>query len=219
MIQKIDGVTETEKLRQLDTLVLTDPCPDSRVNAIYLLTQTADNQRSVFERGVELHLACRAPIVIIDDKAKKRNWGYPGATRWRRKLVSMGVPESSIITIACTESLNTLTESLAFAKYAKSQGWNRVVIVAPPFHQSRAFFSVVTAAAHYKTRLHIYNQAGTVLCWNRVARHSQGKDKMKRFMFPLSEGRRINSYQKVSIPITLLGTDEVIRYILRRGRK
>lgn len=217
---QICAITESEKLRQLDTIVLTDTLPE-RIDAIYLLTETADNQRSSLERGAKLHKRCGAPVVIIADKAKKRNWGYPGATRWRRKLVSMGVADSAIITVACNDSLNTLTESLAFVAYAKSRGWKSVVIVAPPFHQSRAFLSVVTANAHCKAGLRLYSQAGTFLSWNKVARHSGGVDRAKRFMFPLSEGRRINTYQnpKVSIPIPLLATDEVIHYIVRRGKK
>lgn len=214
-------ITEAEKLRQLDTMVLTDMLPEGvRFDTIYLYSETADNQRSVLEQGVVLHKKHAAPVAIVDDWAREWNRGHPGAMRWGIRLAACGV--RSVCVVPCNAPLNTLTESLALAAYAKEHKWNRIVIVAPPFHQTRCFVSMVTAAMHMRRpHLRIYNAVGTHLNWRRSARHSQGKDRMKRFLFPVTEARRIFAYQDPakSVPISLLPTDEVIRYLLWRGQK
>lgn len=62
----------------------------------------------------------------------------------------------------------------AMVRFAKEEGMQNVVIVAPQFHLMRAFMSAVVATAVYYPQLRIHPRLGE-LDWNAPVRHSQGK--------------------------------------------
>ncbi len=203
------NATPEMRLLQLNTIVMNRLFPlDWTSMPVYLFSETSDNVQSVLEVGKQCLYYGGGPVCIIDD-ADKTNDGYPGASVWKESL-----EKCRIITLTPGASLNTLTESLAVAAVAKEEKWDSLVIIAPPFHQLRAFISMVTAVSTvgYPT-VRIYNKVGVTLPWYAQARHSQGTLTAKRSDLILTEAERILKYQQEGTPVPLLSTERVLEYL------
>jgi hypothetical protein len=181
---------ETADLVSLNTRVLCDEEPD-QVSAIYLFGQTRDNQTSVLNRGVEILRGRSIPLVICGCGEVS---GYPGVDVWREELIQLGVPPEGILNVPSVEPLNTLTEAIGLVQEAKRKGWKTIQIVASPFHQLRAFMSVIQALKQEYPELKAYNRVGTTLGWNEVVVHNQGTHTNVRKNFILSELERLETY-------------------------
>lgn len=208
-------------LLQLSTIVLSEvSLPDNwKCLPTYLLSETLDNEQSVLKVGEDILCSGGGPVYIIDD-ADLTNNAYPGALKWKKALERsqkchgiVNHDNIKTITLASNTLLNTLTESLAVATIAQKEKWSSLTIVAPPFHQLRVFISMVTAAHFVGYQIRIYNKVGVTLPWYVQARHSQGTLIAKRSDLILSEIARILKYQKDSIPIPLLSTEKVLKYL------
>lgn len=199
-----------EKLLQLATLVLTDPITGIPLAPTYLFSHTADNQESVIETGVRLLSSSRASTLVIMDGHAETPEGYPGARAYSRLLEERGISRTSIKVIPFGGYLNTLTEANAVVAYALKQKWDKLIIVSPPFHQLRAFISMVTAVRKHNTNLRVYNQIGAVLPWDETARHSQGILVRVRRDLIIEEIRRIEKYTEKG---DLLPAHEILEYL------
>jgi hypothetical protein len=155
-------------------------------------------------------------IVLIDDQHGE-NTGYPGAKAWKDYLYYSGnLAPSHIITVPCLELLHTFSEALALVRHAKECGWKSLIIVAPPFHQLRAFISVVSAIRKLGvTDLRVYNQVGTTLPWHEESRHSQGTLKATRLGLVLTELARVYRYHEKG---DLVSVSEVLDYLEWRDK-
>ncbi|HEY4498876.1 MAG TPA: hypothetical protein VJH94_02310, partial [Candidatus Paceibacterota bacterium] len=120
----------------------------------YLFSETKDNEDSVMTQGIHMLSDNSAQILCIINDVTGTNSGYPGATVWRKKLLRQGALLSEIAIIPCREQLNTYTESFAVATHAKENGWKNLTIVAPPFHQLRAFTSICELRNSLFSRFH-----------------------------------------------------------------
>ncbi|MDO8482535.1 MAG: hypothetical protein Q7S86_01800 [bacterium] len=204
-------LTEAEKSLQLEVLVLTDSRPRAG-NTMYLLSETSDNERSGFMaacRHVESGLVAR--VAIIDD-VSRTNTGYPGAAEWVSALARADI--HGVLEIPCEAHLQTLSEAFAVVTFAERVGWRELIICAPPFHQKRAFMSMVTAVKHlYPKGLRVYNIPGVTLPWGEECRHSQGTFTATRKQLIVEEARRIEQYQKQGTPAVLVSVDEVLEYV------
>ncbi|MBI2476203.1 MAG: hypothetical protein HYV67_03095 [Candidatus Taylorbacteria bacterium] len=209
--------TEAEKLLQLATMVLTDTI--HRAPAAYLFGQTADNKHSVLERGAELLRDNVVSRLLLHDAQGEKNKGYEGIGVWKKHLSEGGVRASQITGIPCLELGHTFSEAKALAKYAHDQGWGKLIIVAAPFHQLRAFISMVTAIRLLQnTTLRVYNQVGSTLPWDQKVLHSQGILMATRQDLIVEELRRIKRYQRQS-KLMRLGADGLmfLKTALRNG--
>lgn len=174
----------------LNTLVLCDETV-AEVDAVYLFGQTVDNQESVLQKGVEIAEGQNIPLVICGSSAVS---GYPGFEAWKQELMGRGIDVDNIIGTHPVEPLNTLTEAIGLVQEAKRKQWKTITIVAAPFHQLRAFMSVVHALTTEYPSLKVYNQVGSTLNWNEVVFHNQGTNQNVRRNFIESERERIQKY-------------------------
>jgi len=197
-----------EKRQQLLALVLADGVENNRWPT-YLFSETANNEDSVMRRGVRMMNDGSAEMLYIIDDTTRTNSGYPGADTWKKKLSGL-VLTTDVETIPCKEPLNTFTESLAVASLAKERNWNALYIVAPSFHQMRAFISMVSAMKKLNAPVRVYNKVGMAQPWGDTVAHSQGTLVRTRLELVVEESRRIETYTAKG---DLLPIEEVLQYI------
>jgi hypothetical protein len=195
--------------------VLCDIDPEIEAEGAYLFGQTADNQLSVFETGVNLVRQRQARQVLIPDSAPR--CGYPGFRAWHQALSVSGLGEADVvgIPIAPCSSMNTLTEAEALVRYAMANGMARVFVVATPFHQLRAFITIVSVVLREFPELRVYNRVGTALPWDQTVLHSQGVLQCTRSELIQSELARIERYRRKG---DLVPEDQVLSYLRWRDR-
>jgi hypothetical protein len=194
---------------------LCDPLPDLPADGAYLFGQTADNQQSVFETGVDLVKRQRARRLLIPDSTPR--CGYPGFRVWRQALGDLGLGESDIagVSTASLPGLNTLTEAEALVRHARAEGMARILVVAPPFHQLRAFITTVSVVLREFPGLRVYNRVGVAQPWDDTVVHSQGVLQCTRTDLIHSEIVRIERYRRKG---DLVSQDEVLAYLQWRDR-
>lgn len=199
-----------EKLYQLNTMVLTDPPAPDEMLPVYLFTETPDNQESVLKRGAELFHSGKALNILLINNLGGSEPGYPGAPPWQKRLRELNIPDEKVILIPFHEPvLHTLSEAMAMARFAKERSWNKVIVIAPPFHLCRCFLSTVTAVRHLNPELGVYAKVGITQSWHGHAVHSQRVVQGLRKNLIVGELRRIKRYQRKSKFLRLL-TDGIL---------
>ena len=93
-----------------------------------------------------------------------------------------------------TDILHTRIESDAVVQFAKARGYERLLVVSVPFHQERAFISMVTAALRLYPSLKLYSRPGEPQRWDEVVTHSQGTLRGTRIELIAEEQKRIRAY-------------------------
>ena len=201
------------ELLEITIRTLCDVRADSTIDAVYVYSQTEDNQSSVLSAAHELLLEKRIRKILIADSAPKS--GYPGYSIWKKKLGEMGVPESSLLGVDLREtaSLNTLIEANAMIRFAEQQQYTSIYVVASPFHQLRAFMTSVTAAQKYYPEIKIYSHNGHPLPWLDRVVHSQGETSGLRRELIGGEFERIKKYQQKG---DLAQDTDVLNYLNQR---
>jgi len=200
------------KLIELSVRTLSDTGPATTADALYLFGQTASNQASVFSAA----LNSRAKNMLILDTLPRS--GYPGFALWKSELIKRGAAEQRIRPVAMddTELLNSRTESIALIEYATTRNIHTLEIVAPPFHQIRAFMTVITIILEQKADIAVYSRPGKPMPWTETAVHSQGKLNAPRSRLIHEELIRIETYQQKG---DLASTDDVLAYLNSRDQK
>ncbi|RJP82052.1 MAG: YdcF family protein [Desulfobacteraceae bacterium] len=198
---------------ELLTRILCDIRPERPVDAAYLYCQTRENQESVFQAArVLLRHSFAQEIWILNTTEKG---GYPGFSDWQRQLLDMGLDRNRIVGVTDPETsgLHTRIESQALIRFAKKRGCRSLYVVAPPFHQLRAFMTAVTLALEEFPELRIYSFPGSALSWQAEVTHSQGKLKADRRSLIHEELLRIAAYQDKG---DLALFDPVLQYLNQR---
>jgi hypothetical protein len=192
---------------------LADVRPSGVVAAAYLFAQTQPNQPSVFMAARELVAQERVRKVLISDCSPKS--GYPGAVACRQAMIEFGIPAGAIeeVPMEPAEILHTLIESQMVVRFAKAQGYRRLIVVASPFHQERAFITMVTAALREYPSLKLYSVPGAPQPWDEVVTHSQGTLQGTRAELIAEEQKRIEKY---TVQGDLLSRDSIVEYLRTR---
>jgi hypothetical protein len=174
--------------------ILADVRPSEVVEGAYLFAQTEPNQESVFATGRELAEQGRVRKLLISDCTPKS--GYIGAVACRRAIIESGIPAGMIeeVPMEPTEILHTLIESQKVVRFALAQGYQRLIVVSAPFHQERAFMTMVTVALQEYPALKLYSIPGAPQPWDEVVTHSQGKLRGTRAELIAEEQKRIERY-------------------------
>ena len=180
--------------RELLLRILADVRPSEVIDGAYLFAQTEPNQESVFAAAAELIERGRARKVLISDCSPKS--GYIGAAAYRRAMIEFGIPTSVIeeVPMEPTEILHTLIESENVVRFAKAQGYQRLMVTSAPFHQERALMTIVTIAMREYPSLKVYSYPGAPRPWDEVVTHSQGRLRGTRAELIAEEQRRIEKY-------------------------
>jgi len=203
---------ETELLLR----IFSDAGPSGTAETAYLFAQTQPNQDSVFAAARELlDRGAMRKILISDCRAKS---GYPGAAAWRAAMADYGISPDAVdeVPMEPTEILHTLIESQAVVRFAKAQGYERLVVVSSPFHQERAFITVVTAALREYPSLKVYSLPGEPQSWDEVVTHSQGVQESTRAEWIAAEQQRIETYTAKG---DLVERNKVLDYLRRRDEE
>jgi hypothetical protein len=193
--------------------ILADVPPSGIVERAYLFAQTEPNQQSVFVVGRELIEQERVHKLLISDGTPQS--GYIGAAAYREAMIASGVPAGVIeeVPMEPTEILHTLTESQKMVRFAKAQGYERLIVVSSPFHQERAFITMVTAALRQYPSLKLYSVPGAPQPWDEVVTHSQGKLRGTRAELIAEEQKRIETY---TVQGDLLPCEVILEYLRTR---
>lgn len=180
--------------RELLLRILADVRPSEVAEGAYLFAQTEPNQESVFAAAGELIERGRVRKVLISDCSPKS--GYIGAAAYRRAMVQFGIPASVIeeVPMEPTEILHTLIEAENVVRFAKARGYQRLMVVSAPFHQERAFITIVTVAMRECPSLKVYNYPGAPQRWDEVVTHSQGRLRGTRAELIAEEQKRLEKY-------------------------
>ena len=193
--------------------ILADVRSSGVVEGAYLFAHTEPNQPSVFAAGRELVEQGRVRKLLISDCTPKS--GYLGATACRQAMIDFGIPASVIqeVPMEPTEILHTQIESLKVVRFAKAQGYERLIVVSSPFHQQRAFMAMVTAALREFPSLRLYSVPGAPQPWDEVVTHSQGTLRGTRAELIAEEHKRIEKYTAQG---ELLPRDRILEYLRTR---
>jgi uncharacterized SAM-binding protein YcdF (DUF218 family) len=198
---------------ELLTRILCDTRPAEMADAAFLFGQTADNQDSVFVTAKDLlqNLAVRK-ILFMDTPPLS---GYPGYAAWRQDFIELGIAEEFLAGVPPTDTtiLHTLIEAESMALYARQKKYTRIILVASPFQQLRAFMTAVTAVKRHYPALRLYSQPGKTLPWQEPVTHSQGTVTGTRSSLIAGELERIEKYQAQG---NIVSTEEVLEYLNKR---
>ena len=208
-------IVRSRKILELSTRVLCDTPPPRKCDGVFLFSQTANNQESVFAIANRLLNDGSASRVFFMNVPPVS--GYPGYDAWREELKAGGVSEEKLegVPLDDSQSLNTLIESRALIRFAKAKNYDHIYVSSPPFHQLRAFMTVTTVLLEEHPALHIYSKPGAALSWQDTVRHSQGSLSGTRRELIWSEMERIEKYQKKG---DLGAFDAVLKYLEFRDR-
>jgi hypothetical protein len=196
-------VLDLNALTTLLQVIQDDNLLAPHVELAYLFAETRGNQRSVLGAGARLVSTGKAKLLGVTSAGPNRD--FTGYDVWRRELIARGVPEEKIIgiephyvswVVGDGSTTNTLTEAMGLVSRARDSSWQRVSVVAAPFHQLRAFMSVVTGLSHtppppelrdfpqmlpdflYQPFLEVYNHSGDRLPLGKVVTHGQGSSRV-----------------------------------------
>jgi hypothetical protein len=192
--------------------ILCDVLPE-RADAAYLFAETEPNQESVFHTGRQLIDERRVGKLLISDCTPKS--GYIGAAAYRRAMVNFGIAQEIVeeVSMEPTPILHTLIEAQTVVRHAKAKGYRSLIVASAPFHQERAFITVVSAAMREHPSLKVYSRPGRSQPWDEVTTHSQGKLRGTRAELIAEEQKRIEAYTAKG---DLLPCAEIIAYLRAR---
>jgi hypothetical protein len=193
--------------------ILADVRPSEVVEGAYLFAETEPNQQSVFAVGRELVEHGRVRKLLISDCSPKS--GYIGAAAYRRAMLDFGIPDAAIeeVPMEPTEILHTLIESEKTVRFAKARRYERLIVVSAPFHQERAFMTMVTAALREYPSLKLHSVPGVPQPWDEVVTHSQGKLQGTRAELIAEEQNRIDKYTALG---DLAPRADILKYLRAR---
>ena len=199
---------------ELLTRTLCDTGPPAPADAAYLYCQTTGSETSVFQTAKALITGARVSRILIL-KAGALG-GYPGFDAWEKRLRTMGLPANRIegVHLADPVMIHTRIESEALVRHAQSNGYRSLFVVAPPFHQLRAFMTAATVTMQEYPVLAIYNSPGQAMRWQESVVHSQGTLQASRAELIRAELDRIDRYQKKG---DLASFARVLAYLNARG--
>jgi uncharacterized SAM-binding protein YcdF (DUF218 family) len=195
--------------------ILCDIRPSGGADALYLFSQTRDNESSVIDSAkavIDEGLTSKVLILEADESN-----GYTGSNAWTMALMRGGIDQRKIglVEFLAGQPHNTLTEATALIRYAKKQGLKSIIVCAAPFHQVRAFMTCVRAAMLECPEIKIYSHPGTVLSWQAKVVHSQGWLTATRSGLIKEEFDRIDRYCRKG---DLVSYTAAINYLDRRDQ-
>lgn len=195
---------------------LCDSQPPSRTDGAYLFAQTEDNEASVFDAACHLLNTDSTSRILIPETDPQG--GYPGYSAWQLALLQRGIAAECIqgVPTGHPDRLHTLIEAEACIHAAQRHGLRSLQVIAAPFHQLRAFMTMVTVAVREQADLGLYSYPGVAQPWHEQVVHSQGTLTATRQDLILSELERIDRYQRKGD----LGSYElVLTYLNQRDRR
>lgn len=181
----------------------------------YLVAMLKANGKSVLNRGSQLlNMGIVNALCICGNPYAGH---YPGGEAWKSELIERHVPADlihfSIVPPGTPE--HTYSASMAFVHKAKEMGWKHATITAAPFHQVRAFVSVVSATLRHYPELTLYSRPGMDQDMAERCVYNQQGDTTYRMTSIPQEWDRIITYH-ANVQGDLVSAGEVVEYMKRR---
>lgn len=168
---------------KLNILIFNEPLKKS--DAIILLT--GDGNFRLAE-AIYLYKRKWAPKIVVSGGTKDINYGSLHSADLAKKLTKMGVAKKNIIIE--DKSKNTREQAVNVMALVKKNKWKKIILVASPHHQFRAFLTFLKAMQEIKIKSQIINSPARNLPW--FENNKWGK----RFDWLESESKKIKKYKK-----------------------
>ncbi|MDP3784905.1 MAG: YdcF family protein [bacterium] len=136
----------SDPLKKADAIVLLEGDYYSRVK------KTSDLFKKGFGRWV-----------VVSGGVDDAKTGQIHARKLAQKLCSLGVPRAKIILEE--KSQNTAEQAREVILLAKKRKWTRIILVASPFHQFRAFLTFLYVLKKSYPKLGLYSSPARKLPW------------------------------------------------------
>ena len=165
-----------ESLSELMVRVLCDEDPKD-VDAIYSFPQTLCNEEAQIKKLHELSMKYRHAVIIYSGEDGSRSCGWAGYRRFEERLKITGVSSSRLSVVPFPETekrINTLNESIAVVDFCSSHAVRKLLVVAPPFHQTRCTMTILSCVAKTMGQIDIYSAPSLADGWQKQVYHSQG---------------------------------------------
>ncbi len=167
-------------------------------DAIIFLEGDGTNRCS---KVIELYQANLSDTIVFSGAANDRSYGSFPISEITPILINGGISLSKIIHE--NKSLNTREQALEIMKIAEEKKWRKLILVASPHHQYRAFLTFLRVIIDNSSGIVLYNAPADNLPW--FSDEGWGK----RFELLDKEFSRIEKYSKLSHLATV---DEAIQY-------
>lgn len=159
--------------------------PLKKADAIILLTGDGYFRLA---QALNLYQQKWAPKIVISGGTDDISYGSIHAEKIANKLVKMGMLEKDIVIEA--ESRNTREQAINVMDLAKKNKWKRILLVASPHHQLRAFLTFLKAMEECGIKLEIINSSAQNLSWFEKNKWGRRIDWLE------SEFEKIKKYKK-----------------------
>lgn len=175
-------MTDKEKF-----IALVDNDRLKKSDAIFLLE--GDGYNRVF-KATELYKNGWAKKIVVTGNFNNPAGGSYPAALMKKKLLQLGIPAGDILIEG--KSLNTREQAVEAMELVAEHKWRRILLVASPYHQYRAYLTFLKAMEKKKFRIEIINAPAGGLAWF-------GKNPWGRRIDLLdSEFKKINFFKKKS---------------------
>lgn len=220
-IPAVEELMEKERkwhydLYELAHRVLRDALPlDGICDMAYAFGEMPENSDTVFTTCAHLILEGYVPLLGISEQHGYGN--PPHAYVWERILTHMGILDGCIVRIIAEvlDNPSTYSESISLVGAAQCNGWKKVFIIAEPFHQVRAFMTLVSEVIKVGANIAVYNATPDQSDWLGVVTHSNGRTCDTRAGMTAHELRRITRYYNDGKG-NLLHPSQIIAYLNKR---
>lgn len=217
--------SDPEELIALKRRVMGDVMPIGHVDAIYCVGGTVDTQdqalsiAALYWQHRKKTAQVFGSIDTIGVLRGSTKYGYCGFEFCRDRLIGHGVDEEVIIPVDILpqdrDRLDTYTEAKALVYHARINGWKKIILCAPFFHQIRASSTLISFLDRENLELWVFNLPGHPAWMGRV-KHSQGVVEGDLFDLLIEEfGRLFRYYDKGDIR----SCAELLAYYDRRDKE
>ena len=165
-------------LAKLACRVMGDSRPP-HADAVYVVGEIDENQSPGLEAAIAAHRRYGCSVLFTGEDGTRCE-GFSGGAAGRARLLSLA---AGAVAPGCVrlvpfppelDMIHTRVEAEALVRFAKAAGFRSVIVTAPPFHQLRAFATIVSVALEEYPTLQLWSWAGPAQPWGQEVRHSQG---------------------------------------------
>lgn len=129
-------------------------------DAIVLLEGDGLNR---YPHAVKLFREGWAPLLVFSGGITDYDYGSFPYTEIKPLLLQAGIPEGKLYHEA--RSLNTHAQAEEMVKLCREQNWKKIILVASPYHQYRAYLTFLKSLQKTKSKIVIFNAPVRQLPW------------------------------------------------------
>ncbi len=144
--EKFIALIDNDRLKKSDAIILLE----------------GDGYNRVF-KAVELYKNGWAKKIVVSGNFNNPSGGSYPATLMKKKLLQLGIPAGDILIE--DKSLNTREQAVEAIELVAEHKWRRILLVASPHHQYRAYLTFLKAMEEWGKKIEIINASAVGLFW------------------------------------------------------